>query len=264
MDGFEQTFDNVERTADSTLKATKELEKLAKTLRKAAQDGNINAIKKVCSKFDPALGLLKQEVANVAESWPFEDEQEEAYFKEHYISELREMARKRGLDISERDGLLIVFPSIVRILSRDRAVRIDKSRKAIVRPSRLVDILVEQQKKPPRFRPDAFLKALYNIYLLLTKSQPPTLPGSHGPVVPLARIYEAFTSLPGSGREYSKMDFARDIYLLDDSGELSTKSGLRASFPSSTGARRSKDIFHFVNNDGQTVTYYGIQFSGGA
>lgn len=263
MDSFERAFDDTEKAADSILKAATELARLARRLQKEARNGNISAIKKACSSLDSSSGSLRQTVANAVATWPFKDEEEEKYLREHYAQELRDTAIKMGLNMREKDGVLISHPSIVQVLAVDRAVRVDRKKVATLRPSYLAGILQENQKRPPRFRPEAFLNALYERYSSSAKTQPPTLDG-RGPVVLLARIYEAFTSLPGSKREYSKIDFARDLYFLEDKGPLSTKSGARVSFPSSTGARKAKDTFTFVSPDGQTITYYGIQFSGGA
>ncbi len=263
MDSFEQAFSDTEKAATSTLKSAAGLAKLTRALQKAAKEGNINAIKKACSNLGTVLDSLRQEVSNAVETWPFKDEEEEKYLKERYADELRHAAAENGLDIHERDGMLISYPSIVRVLPGDRAVSIDRKKVSTLRPSHLAGVLVENQKKPPRFRSEAFLKALHERYLVLAKTEAQRLDG-HGPVVPVARIYEAFTSLPGSKREYSKIDFARDLYFLENSSTLSTRSGARASFPSSTGAKKTKDTFPFVGPDGQTVTYYGIQFSGGA
>ena len=79
----------------------------------------------------------------------------------------------------------------------------------------------------------------------------------------LARIYEIFTSLPGSSREYDKTEFARSLYFLESDGPTHTKSGARVAFPASTGTRSAKGTFPFVGPDGQVIAYYGIQFSGG-
>lgn len=265
MGGFEQAFDDTEKAATSALESATALAKLARGLQKAAREGNINAIKKARASLSEAMASLTQTVTNVGKTWPFVGEEEEKYLQERYADELRDVAAEKGVSIRERDGVLISYPSVVRILPKDRAVRIDKSKKAILRPSRLTEMLAEQQKKPPRFKTDAFLNSLHKVYSLLTRTQSsPPLPGTSGPVVPLVNIYEAFTSLPGSSREYSKIDFAREIYLLEDSGALLTKSGARVSFPSSTGTKRAKDTFTFVNPDGQVISYYGIQFSGDA
>ncbi len=256
MDTFEQAFSDTEKAADSALNAVKGMEKLAKALQKAAKEGNISAIKKACSNLKDARGSLSQTVTNAVETWSFKDEEEDAYLREYYTKELRDAAAEKGLDIHERDGKLISYPSIVHVLPGDRTVRIDRKKVATLRPSHLTEILKENQKKPPRFKPGVFLEALYKRYLLVSREQ--------ASVVLLARIYEQFTSLPGSEREYSQIEFARDLYVLEGSGILSTKSGARVSFPSSTGTKRAKDTFHFVGPDGQRVTYYGIQFFGGA
>ena len=265
MGGFEQAFDDTEKAANSVLESATALAKLARRLQKAAREGNINAIKKARVSLGGAMASLTQTVTNAVETWPFVEEEEEKYLQKHYADELCDVAAEKGVSIHERDGVLISFPSVVRILPKDRAVRIDKSKQAILRPSRLTEMLAEQQKKPPRFKTDAFLNSLHKVYSLLTRTQSsPLLTGTSDPVVPLVNIYEALTSLPGSSREYSRIDFAREIYLLEDSGALSTKvGGSRASFPSSTGTKRAKDTFTFVNPDGQVITYYGIQFSGG-
>ena len=265
MDSFERAFNDMEATAASTLKSATDLAKLARALQKAAQDGNINAIKRVCSRLDPALGSLRQEVANATETWPFTDEEEENYLKEHYANELYHAAKEKKLSIHERDGRLISYPSIAQILPGDRAVKIDRKKVSTLRPSRLVEFLIERQKKPPRFKSDAFLEALHSMYLLISREQSSThlINDGYGPVVPLVEVYKAFTSLPGSKREYDNVDFARDIYSLEANGPSHTKKGARVSFPSSTGAKKARGTFQFIGPDDQLITYYGIQFSGG-
>lgn len=262
MSSFERAFDDVEKAATSTLETKKELEKQAKALQKAAKDGDINAIKKFRSRLDTALGPLKQTVANAVDAWPFKEEEEEEYLKKDYANELRTTATEKGMNVHERDGALISYPSVVRVLPKDRAVRIDRKKVLTLRPSRLTESLKKNQKKTRPFKSDVFLEALYKMYSVFAKAEPPRL-DDHGPVVPLARIYEVFTSFPGSKHEYGEIDFARDLYDLEAQRLLDTKSGARVSFPSSTGTKKSKDTFTFVVPNGEVITYYGIQFSGG-
>ena len=141
MTNFERAFEDMEESAASTLKSATDLAKLARALQKAAQDGNINAIKRVCSRLGPALGSLRQEVANATETWPFTDEEEENYLKEHYANELYHAAKEKKLSIHERDGRLISYPSIAQILPGDRTVKIDRKKVSTLRPSRLVEFL---------------------------------------------------------------------------------------------------------------------------
>jgi hypothetical protein len=51
------------------------------------------------------------------------------------------------------------------------------------------------------------------------------------------------------------------LLLLDRSGLTRTKTGAKLSLPASTGTKGSKGTFSFVSPDGETVTYYGLQFS---
>ena len=256
---FEQACHDTETAAASTLKSATELARLARALQKAAREGNVSAIKRWASRLDDALEALRHEVATAVAIWPFEDGGEAEYLRERYADELRSIAEKNGLSIYERDGRLISYPSIVRIFPGDHAVGIDKKKVSTLRPSYLTEILANNQKKQPRFRSDMFLESLYKVYRQF--AEPSGL--LKEPVMPLARIYDIFTSLPGSSREYDKAEFARSLYFLESNGPTHTRSGARVSFPSSTGTRSARGTFPFVGPDGQVMTYYGIQFSGG-
>ena len=263
MDRFEQAFSDSERAANSTLKSAADLVKLTRQMQKAAKEGNVTAIKRAQDRLDAQLSDLRQAVANAVRSWPFEDEEEEQYLKGGYIDELRRTASERGLEIHERDGRLISHPCIVRIVPGDRAVRIDRKKVSAIRPSYLVDLLIENQKKPSRFSAGRFLEALYEVYLELVKedSAGRLIEGVQGRVVQLSRIYKLFTSLPGSSRDYTSTDFARDLYLLETSDPTKTKSGATVSFHASTATRGTRGVFTFVGPDGQDVQYYGVRFT---
>ncbi len=98
MASFERAFEDMEEAAASTLKSATDLAKLARALQKAAQDGNVNTIKRTCARLGPALGSLRQEVANVTKTWPFTDEEEENYLKERYANELCDTAREKKIE----------------------------------------------------------------------------------------------------------------------------------------------------------------------
>lgn len=269
MVSFEQAFGEMEKAAASTAKSAGDLTKLARALEKAAKDGNIAAAKRAQQGMGVALNALRQEVANSVESWPYGEEEEQQYLDDGYAQELRTVAAERGLEIYERDGRMIAHPSIVRVLTGLRAVRIDQKRVSTIRPSRLADILMANQKKPAQFRAGPFLESLYGVYSELTmedgsredgSSRMPV--GNQGRVVQLDRVYRMLTSRPGGEREYNRTDFTRDLYLLDRDGPKTTRRGLQVSFPASSGTRGSQRVFSFVGPDGQIVTYFGIQFSG--
>ncbi len=267
MTDLEQAFDDVERAAASTLESAAGLVKQARSLQKAAREGNIARLKRTRTDLDASLSGLREAVANAVESWPLPDEDQEVrYLEEHYSGEFRSVAAGKGLEIHERDGRLISHPSIVRILPRDRAVRIDGRKVSTIRPSYLADLLLKNQKKGSRHRSDAFLESLYAVYadIVHGESSGRLMPDDWQRVVPLARVYKLFTSLPGAGRDYDRTDFARDLYRLQDGGPIRTRKGATVSFPASSGTRQAKrDLFTFVGPDGQDVVYYGIRFTKG-
>ena len=264
MVSFEQAFSDSERAADSTLKSAADLTKQVRALKKAAQTGNIAAVKRSQDRLDEALGALRQEVVNAISSWPFDDDDEKQYLNDHYADELRHAAEELGLDIHERDGRLISHPSIVRILPGECAVRVDRKKVSNIRPSHLADFLLANQNKSSGFRPNRFLESLYTVYSDIVSGESSSrMVEGPGPVVPLVRIYKLLTSLPGASREYDRSDFARDLYILDANGPHRTRRGALVSFHASTGAKSDRDLFSFIGPDGQSVVYYGIRFTEG-
>ena len=266
MGRLEQAFADVEDAAEAALKSASALTKSAKDLQKAAKEGNIAAIKREQDRLDGALDDLSAGVSAAVSSWPLEESEEEAHLRDGYAEELREAASERGLAMHERDGRLFASPSIVRILPGERAVRIDRKQVSAIRPSRLAERLTKNQKKQGRYPAGRFLEALYGVYTDIVRGDETAsrlMQEKQGRVVSLARVYRLFTSLPGSEREYTGADFARDLYLLDTSSVTTTKNGAVVSFPASTGTRSPKagDVFTFVGPDGQEVQYYAVRFT---
>lgn len=264
--GLEQAFADVENAAAAALTSSAALTKLAKRLQKAAKEGNIAAMKRAQEQFDAALDAVDKDAAAAATSWPFEDTEEGAYLRDGYADELRAAAEERGLTMHERDGRLLASPSIVRLLPGERAVRIDRKKVSAIRPSHLAQLLEKNQEKPGRYPAARFLEALYARYVAIVRGDGTAsrlVREKQVHVVPLARIYGDFTSLPGMQRDYTNIDFARDLYLLDTSGVTTTKSGAVVSFSASSGTRRPKagDVFTFVGPDGQDAQYYAVRFT---
>jgi hypothetical protein len=66
--------------------------------------------------------------------------------------------------------------------------------------------------------------------------------------------------LPGQSREYTKAEFARDIYLLDQSNQTTAKDGSRIEFHAGAGARVPRGALSVVTQHGEEKKYHGISF----
>ena len=168
-------------------------------------------------------------------------------------------AKRDGLSISLQDGRVFAYPAILRVQPGDRAVLIDKQRERRIRPSVLVRLLRDLQRRPPRFRAADFLNALHAAYKVAIAQEPGRL--SPGSAVPLLDLYELFTLMPGAAREYSRQEFVRDVYLLDQSEEDTTKSGERVEFHASTGTKLRRGTLSVITPDGREKHYYAISFA---
>ena len=260
MGEIEQAFADAEAAAESARKAASSVVTRARAMTKAAQEGNIGALRKAQDDLGAALSALDAEVVAARDAWRWSPDEEEAYLGGDYASELRTAAEEAGVALHERDGYLVAYPSLVRIQPGDRAVRVDRKNHRTLRPSFLARLLLRNQQKRSGFRPERLLEQLCVVYDELVRSSPMDLGGTS--VVPLARIYKVMTALPGVSRDYDRTDYARDIYTLDAEGPRQTRRGRAVSFPASTGTRRrSSDIFSFVAPNGENHEYYGIKFS---
>jgi hypothetical protein len=123
----------------------------------------------------------------------------------------------------------------------------------------LLGLLAATQARPPRFRPEPFLESLERGYDLV-RSQ-----GNQqgAAVVRLVDVWSVLTLLPGQQREYTRPEFARDLYLLDSSGETTARSGRVLRWHASSGTRGAGTLTT-VAKTGQQQLYWGISFTDGS
>ena len=263
MKTLEEAFSESEQSAEAVQKSAGKVVSLARAMSRAAKTGNIALIKRSQDNLGETLSVLEQDISNAASSWPLSEEEEKQIMEEQFAKDLIQCASELGLNIYEQDGALISYPSIVRILTADRSVRVDRKKVSTIRLTFLVDLLVKNQKRSSGIASPRFLEALYGVYSDISGGKSRDLLSNlRGPVVPLARIYKLLTSLPGVSRDYDRSDFSRDLYTLEIEGPHQTRKGSKVSFPSSTGTRRrSSDVFSIIGPDGSRVEYYGIQFT---
>ena len=257
-DTLETALAATEAAADRALTAAAQLTQTVRRLRTAAQVGNLRDLRAMLAAVTQAAERAGEQAASAAASWRLDDE---AYLaSSQFTRELLATAQAAGLQLFERDERLYCYPVLVRVAPAERSVFVDRARERRIRPSVLVGHLREVQRKPPRFRPEAFLESLFAAYgYLVQRHGPDALDGNH--TEQLVRVYELMTLQPGATREYSRQEFARDIYLLDRLGVTTTRRGYVVSFPASTGARAASGSVRVVTEGGQEKVYYGIAFS---
>lgn len=257
---LEQALAKTEADAAATLKAAESAVRSIRKVRTAAKVGNLRELRNSIDIADRAVGTLRQQLSNAKEGWRFE---EEAYFAKGLCSqEIIRTGEEMGVKIYRRDERLYCYPSLIRVSPSEKVVFIDKKRESHIRPSVLVTRLRDMQRRPPRFRPEAFLESLFKAYSKAVAMRAKNLPHM-SPVIPLVDVYELLTMLPGQAREYSKQEFARDIYLLHRSGVDTTKSGAKVRFPASTGTKTPSRIITVITQEGEERSYYGVSFTEG-
>ena len=251
---FEQGFAEAERAASAAGKVVGALAGAVKQLEKASAEGDLFKMRKASERLATIIESARQDVVNARSAWPFSAEEEETYLRESYAAEVIATAKAENLQIQRRDEGLILFPSILRILAAERAVKINRKKATGIRPSRVVKALRDIQARKQKGTPENLLEVLHRAYRLVAGQE-------YGKTVTLVSIYDALTMLPGSTVSYDPTDFVRDLFLLDRSGVTRTKSGTAYSLPASTGTKSSKGTYSFTAPDGETVSYYGIRFS---
>ena len=257
--GLEKALAKTEADVDATLKAANSVVSSLKRFRGVIKTGSLRELRKTIDSAEQAIAALKQQFSNTKDGWNFDTENYIA--SKAFPDEIIEMSKSLGVKIFEQDERLYCYPFLIRILPpNELAVQIDKTKEKRLRPSTLVSHLKALQNKPVRFKPETFLESLFSAYETLIRSRGKDQVGK-GIVIPLLEIYRLLTLLPGQAKEYSRQEFARDVYLLDQSGATTTKKGSVISFPASTGIKSTTNTIRVITQEGQEKRYYGISFS---
>jgi hypothetical protein len=251
MKSLEEHFADVERAASSIEKLGSAVVDNAKQLRKAAISGDLADLKKWIQRTSSAMTSMSPTLLRNA--WPLSDSEEEVLLEQHYPSELLALLRQSGIPAFVHGGEVMAFPFVLRIVGKDRAIRINGKKSSVLRPSAVRELL--ERNRRPKYSNDRILETLYSAYRIVTSDT------GTSRAVTLRRIYEALTLLPGSETDYTDAQFVRDIYSIDREGPRQTKSGAHVSLVGSTGTKNKRDVFAFIGPEGELVEYFGIQFS---
>jgi len=259
---LEQALTQFEREAASVAKVLAATSREMKKLQVAAALGDLRALRggaDACSRLVEQAG---EATRDLVAGWTFD---EAAYFEQgSFTREVLALAADEGLQAFESDDRLLSYPAIVQIVASESAVLIDKQRDRRIRPSVLVRTLKALQQRPPRFKAAAFLETLAAAYDFVVAATGGRSGGVSGggvaSTVKLSDVHNVLTLMPGAAREYTKQEFARDLYLLDQSGLVTTRDGRTLSLPASA-LTRSGGVLTTVTRSGQSKVYAGITFA---
>ncbi len=252
---LEAALTATERDTDAALKSAAALTKELRKARTSAKAGQARDLRRALQAASSLGEQLAQSVRELRKNFDF-DEQE--YLScGSYAKELMAAAAAAGVAMFEEDERLLCYPSLVRVLPNEAAVEVDRVRERRLRPSVLVGLLSATQQKAPRFRPEPFLDSVRSAYELVVASESK----QRDAVVRLTDVWSVLTMLPGQSREYTKQEFARDLYLLDQSGvTASSRSGRQLRWSASTGTKGA-GVLSTVARSGQQQRYWGIAFT---
>lgn len=254
-DGFEAALDATADRVEAALRGAGALTRELKKAKAAAAGGSVRELRR-------ALGAAVGQAAEASGATrraasSYDVDETDLLASGAYTKEVLAAAERAGLAMFEEDERLLAYPSLVRLLPGDAAVEVDRVREKRLRPSLLVARLLAAQQRPPRFKPEPFLESLAGGYELVV-ARAGKRPDA---VVRLVDVYAALTLLPGQSRDYSKPEFARDLYLLDQHRVATTKAGRTLRWHASTGTRGA-GVLTTVARSGQQQRYWGVSFTG--
>jgi hypothetical protein len=251
---LEEALEAVERDADAALKSLSAAARVAKRAKAAAASGKIRDLEQSMAAAAELVEHAAGAVEDLRSGWSFDVT---GYFGSgEYAKELLAAAVEAGVQAFESDDRILCYPAIVQVSVGDSTVVVDKKKDRRVRPSVVVGHLGTLQLRPPKFKPEAFMETLAAAYDLVIGSK-----GLRSGVpAKLVDVHRVLTLLPGSARDYTRQEFARDLYLLDQSGVVDAKDGRRMSLPASA-MTRSGGVITTVTRNGQAKVYAGISFA---
>ena len=236
--------------AEAVLRVAAALTKELKKAKASAVTGQVRDLRKALDAAASLSADLAEATGRAREG--FDIDETEHLSSGGYAKELLSMAAEQGVSMFEEDERLLCYPSLIKLLPGDAALEIDRRREKRLRPSVVIQALAAAQQRPPRFKAEVFLESLAGAYALLAQN------GTG--VQKLQDVWEVLTLLPGQARDYTKPEFARDLYLLDQSGVTTTKAGRRMGWHASTGTKGT-GLLTTVAKTGQQQRYWGVSFS---
>ena len=254
MSDFEERLLTLDAELDAVQKLGRAVVAAIGRTRAAVKVGRVADIGRGLGAVSQRLDEANAAAGALASGWAFDTS---AYLADgRFSDDLKKAAAEKGLALFENDGRIYCFPLLLRVDSKEFAVKIGRRLERRIRPSELAGLLARTQKRPQRFREAQFLELLYRAWRRLVDAT--WRETGSGSVAELADIHEILTLLPGN--DYPIEEFARDLLLLDRRPDLRTRDGCRFEFPASTLSRGRMRRVVAYDERGQERVYIGIRF----
>lgn len=211
---LEEALDNMGQRVGELLKKANALTTGLKKLHAATDAGNLRQIQESLQSARELAETVYHQLEDRSVLWNIDDT---AYLSSpEFRAEVVAAASKQALDLIELEGELLAVPLIVRVLPKERAIRINHDREIKLRPSLLAAKLKALQAQHGPFIAPAFIRLLLTGYKSALGQDPTS--ARMGKPIPLIHVYKALTPLPGQSAKYSLEVFTFDIYRLNESG----------------------------------------------
>jgi hypothetical protein len=255
-ESLEASLADTERALEVALRGANVAVRELKRALGAARAGQVRELRKALTATQAAAGGLVAETRAIGDAFDFDER--EYLASGRFAKELLAEAAARGLSMVESDDdRLLCYPSLLRVLPADAAIEIDKVRDRRLRPSVLVSALARAQERGARFKAEQFLDSLRSAYELRVAAD-----GTRADaVIRLVDIWTVLTMMPGQRTQYSRQEFARDLYLLDQSGVTRTERNPRELRWSASTGTKGSGVLTTVARNGQEQRYWGVSFT---
>jgi len=252
---LETALSATERALEEALRGANAVVRELKRALGAARTGQVRDLRKALSAAQSATDETAADARALVESFDFDDR---AYLASGgYVKELLAEAAARGLTIVEDEDRLLCYPSLLRVVAADAAIEIDKVRDRRLRPSVLVTALARAQERGSRFKAEQFLDGLRGAYELRAAADGKRADA----IIKLVDVWMVLTMMPSQRTQYSRQEFARDLYLLDQSGVTRTERSPRELRLSASTGTKGAGVLVTVARNGQQQKYWGVSFS---
>jgi len=257
---IEETLDEIAVVSKRVSKLSKELVSTSRSLEQAAAKGDLNKLKSAAERLANLRNQIDAETESLTKSWLMNDAAVDSALETKLMDEVSGLLKRQGISVHRYGSGWSASLLMLRVESKSRSVKLDRSRLPTVRPS-LIAAAVTDPRHRPSTRPEQFVETLYLAYRFAVGSNSlSNQPMRIGSSVPLSEVYKALTLHPETRREYSIESFTRDLYVLDQSGLSNTKDGMRMFCSASTSSKGGGGVLTVLDDNGAPHNYFAVAF----